>query len=219
MPGVVCLQGGGEFSAGCSEMDAELLARAPGPVAVIALASPPGEAYRRTNTHGVSHFRRLGAEAFAVPDPRQVDLRDDTLAGVGLVVLPGGSPAGLLQGLATTGLAQALLAHVAAGGSVMGASAGAMVLGSWTLVPDDGFRVARGLGLAAGVVVVPHWDGARADWLKTLDAEVDIALVLGIPEESGILLDGGQLKALGRRPTHVVREGVEVGVGHTMVLP
>lgn len=218
MRGIVCLQGGREFSRGCRDMDAQLLARAPGPVAVIALASPQGEAYRRTNTQGVIHFRRLGAEAFAVPDPREADL-GTRLDGVGLVVLPGGSPARLLQALDVTGLGEVLSAHVAAGGAVMGASAGAMVLGSWTLVPDDGFRVAPGLGLVPGVVVVPHWDGPRADWLKTLDAEVDKALVLGIPEESGILSEEGRLTALGRRPTHAVREGSEVGVGHTIPLP
>lgn len=218
MPGIVCLQGGGEFSSGCHDMDAELLTRAPGPVAVIALASPQGEAYRRTNAFGVSHFRRLGAEAFAIPDPREVDL-GQSLEGVALVVLPGGSPVELLQGLERTGLDEVLVAYVGAGGSVMGASAGAMVLGSWTVLPDDGFRVVPGLGLAPGVVVVPHWDGLRADWLKTIDAEVDNALVLGIPEESGILLEDGQLTALGQRPTHAVREGVEVGVGHTIRLP
>lgn len=219
MPGIVCLQGGGEFSSACDEMDAELLALTSGAVAVIALAAPPGEAYRRAGAHGVSHFRRLGADAFEVPDPRQVDLREGALEGVGLVVLPGGSPAGLLQGLERTGVDALLIEHAAGGGAVMGASAGAMVLGSWTVVPDDGFRLAPGLGLAPGVVVVPHWKGPRADWLKTLDDEVDNALVLGIPEESGILLENGQLRALGRRPTVIVREAVEVGVGHTIPLP
>jgi cyanophycinase-like exopeptidase len=218
MPGLICLQGGGEFSAGCRDMDLQVLARAPGPVAVIALASPQGDAYRRTNAHGVSYFRRLGAEAFAVPDPREEDV-GDTLRGVGLVVLPGGSPSGLLAGLETTDLGDRLREHVAGGGAVMGASAGAMVLGTWTVLPDDGFRVAPGLGLAERVVVVPHWRGPRADWHKAIDGAVDKALVLGIAEESGILLDDGALSALGQRPSLAVREDVVVGVGHTIRLP
>ena len=215
MAGLVCLQGGGEFSAACREMDAALVARAPGPVAVVALASAPGEQYRRASTHGVSHFRRLGAEAYAVPDPREEQL-GGALEGVGLVVLPGGSPTRLLEGLRETGMAEALAEHVAAGGAVMGASAGAMVLGSWTVLPEGRLRVVAGLGLAEGVLVVPHWSGPRADWLKTVDAEVDDCLVLGIPEESGVLVENGQITALGRYPTYAVREGVEVGVGDTL---
>jgi cyanophycinase-like exopeptidase len=218
MPGLICLQGGGEFSAGCYEMDAELLARVPGPVAVIALASPPGEGYARANAHGVSHFRRLGAEAFAVPDPREEEI-GDTLRGVGLVVLPGGSPKALLEGLDTTGLAERLRAHVEAGGGVMGASAGAMALGSWVVLPDARFRLVPGLGLAQDVVVVPHWNGPRANWLKAINARVDNGLVLGIPEESGILLENGELTAVGKRATHLVREELDVGVGHTIRMP
>jgi cyanophycinase-like exopeptidase len=218
MPGIVCLQGGGELSPGCREMDLALLARVPGPVAVLPLASPPGEAYRRTCSHGVSWFRRLGAEAFAVPDPREEDLRA-TLEGVALVVLPGGSPAVLMTGLAETGAGQAVVDHVAAGGAVMGASAGAMALGSWTVLPDDGFRVVPGLGLAPGVVVVPHWDGPRPRWLKTIEREVDNGLVIGIPEESGILLEKGRLTGLGKRPSRLVREDREVGVGRTIRRP
>jgi cyanophycinase-like exopeptidase len=218
MPGIVCLQGGGELSPGCRDMDLALLARAPGPVAVVALASPQGEVYRRTCSHGVSWFRRLGAEAFAVPDPREEPL-GATLDGVGLVVLPGGSPSTLMDALEKTGFGAALVDHVTAGGAVMGASAGAMALGEWTVLPDAGFRVVPGLGLAPRVAVVPHWDGPRADWLKTLDREVDKGLIIGIPEESGILLEKGRLTGLGQRPSCLVREDREVGVGRTIRRP
>src|SRR5689334_3904333 len=98
MTGIVCLQGGGEFSPGCREMDLALLAKAPGPVAVAALASPEGSGYRRTCAHGVSWFRRLGAEAFAVPDPRE-EPDATVLDGIALVVLPGGSPSTLMSAL------------------------------------------------------------------------------------------------------------------------
>jgi cyanophycinase-like exopeptidase len=218
MPGIVCLQGGGEFSPGCREMDLDLLARAPGPVVVVALASAQGEAYRRTCSHGVSWFRRLGAEAFAVPDPREEPV-GRSFDGVALVVLPGGSPSTLVAGLEESGVGPLLREHVAAGGAVMGASAGAMALGEWVVLPDDGFRVVPGLGLAPRVAVVPHWDGPRAKWLKTLDREVDKGLILGIPEESGILLENGRLTGLGKRSSYAVREGREVGVGRTIRRP
>lgn len=217
MPGIVCLQGGGELTPACAEMDAALLERVRGPVAVVSLASPPGTAYARTNAQGVSHFRRLGAEALDVPDPRVVPL-GPILQGVGLVVLPGGSPARLAAALRETGLGEAVARHVAGGGAVMGASAGAMLLGSWAVLPDDGFRVVPGLGLAEGVAVVPHWDGPRPDWLEALGREAPEAQVLGIPERSGVVLDAGRLTALGSSPTQLVREGREVGVGRTIGL-
>lgn len=219
MGGVICLQGGGEFSAACSVMDAELLERAPGPVAVLALAARSGAEYDRAAAHGVSHFRRLGADAFVVPDPRQPGAREEdaalALEGVALVVLPGGSPSRLLGALEASGLDEVLRAHVQAGGAVMGASAGAMVLGSWTVLPEEGPSLAPGLGLAGDVVVVPHWRGARDDWL----AVIGEGLVLGLPEESGVLIEDGRMTAVGVRDVRLVREGAALSVGHTLPAP
>lgn len=219
MAGLVCLQGGGEFSPACRDMDATLLGRAPGPVAVLALASRPGAEHDRAAAHGVSHFRRLGAEAFAVPDPRQPGAREGdaarALEAAGLVVLPGGSPSRLREALLATGLDEVLRGHVAAGGAVMGASAGAMVLGSWTVLPEEGPSLAPGLGLAKGVVVVPHWHGARDDWL----AVIGEGLVLGLPEESGVLIEHGQMTAVGVRDVRMIREEADLGVGHTQPAP
>jgi cyanophycinase-like exopeptidase len=219
MAGLVCLQGGGELSAACHDMDAELLARAPGPVALLALAARPGAEHDRAAANGVSHFRRLGADAFALPDPRRPGAREGdaarALEGVGLVVLPGGSPSRLLEALVSTGLDEALRAHVGAGGAVMGASAGAMVLGSWTVLPEEGPSLAPGLGLAAGVVVVPHWHGARDDWL----AVIGEGLVLGLPEESGVIIEDGRMTAVGARDVRLIRERADLSVGNTLPAP
>ncbi|HUR13498.1 MAG TPA: Type 1 glutamine amidotransferase-like domain-containing protein [Mycobacteriales bacterium] len=219
MAGLVCLQGGGEFSAACHDMDAAILERAPGPVAVVALAARPGAEHDRAAAHGVSHFRRLGADAFVVPDPRAQGARDGdaarALEGVGLVVLPGGSPSRLLSALITTGLDDALRTHVAAGGAVMGASAGAMVLGTWTVLPEEGPSLAPGLGIAAGLVVVPHWRGAREEWL----AVIGEGLVLGLPEESGVIVEDGRMTAVGVRDVRLVRERADLSVGHTLQAP
>jgi len=210
--GFVCLQGGGEFSRGCREMDAYLLARAPGPVAVVALASAPGREYSRAQANGARHFRALGAEVLDVPDPRghPVDLTP-----VGLVVLPGGSPSRLRAGLAATGVGAALRRHVAGGGAVMGASAGAMLLGAWTVLPEEGPRLDTGLGLVPGVVVVPHWTGERDSWLEVITT----GTVLGLREESGALVENGVLTAMGQAGVRIVRQGIEVGVGSTYALP
>ncbi|MCW2606485.1 MAG: hypothetical protein JWO60_1178, partial [Frankiales bacterium] len=98
MTGLLCLQGGGEFSAGCRDMDALLLARAAGPVVVTALAGEVGREHDTANANGVRHFRALGADVEAAPDVR-VDPAGAlaALRRARLLVLPGGSPSRLLE--------------------------------------------------------------------------------------------------------------------------
>ena len=204
----VLLQGGGEFSAACLPMDAALVAAVGGPVVVTALAGAPGREHDTANRHGVAHYRAAGADdVSAAPDVRSDP--EGALAALRrarLVVLPGGSPSRLLEALTSTGLAEVLAVLLADGGAVMGSSAGAMVLGEWTVLPEGRARVARGLGLVPGVLVVPHWSGPRGDWLRAVDAGVPAdTVVLGIPEESGVLVQDGRLRSVGRAPTRLVR--------------
>lgn len=227
MSGTVCLQGGGEFGPGCRGMDAELVRRAAGPVAVTALAAEPGADYRTGTDHGVQHFRGLGATAVAVPD-----VRDDpagalrALDGVRLLVLPGGSPSRLLAALRDSPVGQRAADLVADGGVVMGASAGAMVLCGWTVLPDrsgpHGMAVVPGLGVVDGVLVVPHWSGggSRGDWLRAIGAEVpEDTVVLGLPEQSGVLVHGGALTAVGQSPTRLVGQERDLPPGTTWRTP
>ena len=213
----VLLQGGGEFSPGCQDMDRQLLAVAPGPVVVTSLAAAPGHQYRTTNGEGVDHFRACGAEDVSGAP----DVREDApgalaaLQRARVVVLPGGSPARLLTALQETGAGQLLAELLRAGGAVMGASAGAMVLGGWTVLPERGLHVVPGLGLVPGVAVVPHWSGEHGDWLAALAAVPAPPQVLGLPEESGVLLHEGTATAVGQHPTTVVG-GPEVAVGQEL---
>jgi cyanophycinase-like exopeptidase len=195
-------------------MDAYVLSRAQGPVMVMALAAAQGKEYDRANSHGVAHFRELGAEAYSVPDPREQTVTD-VVRDAGLVVLPGGSPARLLNGLRETGLDEVLREQHEAGQAVLGASAGAMVLCEWTVLPEEGPRIADGLGLASGMVVVPHWHGARDDWLSVIDR----GTVLGIAEESGVVIENGVMTAVGHRDVRIVREETDLRVGNTRAAP
>ena len=222
MSGVVCLQGGGEFAPGCRAMDADLVRRAGGRVVVSALAGTVGRDYRTATDNGVRHFRAVGArEVVAAPDAREdPDGALAALASALLLVLPGGSPSRLLSALQDTGAGQVVADRLAAGALVMGSSAGAMVLGEWTVLPDGrggaGMQVVRGLGLVPGVLVVPHWSGgsSRGDWLRAVEAGVpDDILVLGIPEESGVLVDADGMTSVGQTPTTLVREQREMALG------
>ena len=221
MTGFVCLQGGGEFSAGCLPMDADLVARAPGRVVVSALAGTPGRDYATATANGVRHFLEAGAaDVVAAPDVRHDEAGAlAALRSAALVVLPGGSPARLLETLCTTGAGAAVAGVLAAGGSVMGASAGAMVLCGWTLLPGPaGLPLARGLALVPELLVVPHWTGEKGRDAWTQAARQSPAVAIGLPEESGVVLEAGVLTAVGLRPSHLLGEGRDLVPGQTFTL-
>ena len=224
----VWLQGGGEFSPGCRVMDKPLIDAADGPIVVTALAGSVGRDYRTASDNGVRHLRALGAsDVVAAPDVREQPASAlEVLRTARVIVLPGGSPSRLLAALTTSPVGQLLAELLAAGGSVMGASAGAMVLCPWTVLPDrrgaEGMGIERGLGLVPGVLVLPHWSGgsSRADWLRAIkDGVPDDIAVLGLPEESGVVVRDGVLTAVGRRSTTLVNEARDVVVGQSWRVP
>ena len=216
--GTVCLQGGAEFGPLCHEMDADLLARADGPVVVSALAGTPGGDYRTASENGVRHFRALGAQdVVAAPDARQDrDAALEVLRRARLLVLPGGSPSRLLGALRSTGVDRVLTDLLADGGVVSGSSAGAMVLGGWTVLPDaaaasaaGGPSVEPGLGVVPDVLVLPHWTArGRADWVAAVERTVPPELLLlGIPEQSGVVVENGTMRAVGAQGSVLLRSG------------
>ena len=227
-PGTVCLQGGREFQPDCLPMDAAVLAAAgPGRVVVLASAGRRGRDYAQAGSNAVRHYRAAGAtDAVVAPDPR-----DDpegavaALTGARVVVLPGGSPTSLHAALMTDGAptpaGRQVLATLAAGGAVMGSSAGAMVLCARTVLPDSGRRVVAGLGVVPGVLALVHWSGPGGGW-ESLGGD---AVLLGLPEASGLLVRGEpdgsrRLTAVGVSPSGVRASGAwtRVPVGESVTL-
>lgn len=225
---MLCLQGGAEFGEQCRAMDADLLVRAEGgPVVVSALAGAEGREYRVAGEHGVRHFSSLGAADVSVaPDVRED--REAALAALRrarLLVLPGGSPSRLLDVLKATPVGDLVGELLADGVVVMGSSAGAMVLCAWTVLPDRrgprGPAVVRGLGLVERLLVVPHWSGgsSRGEWLRAVDHAVpDDVQVVGLPEQSGVLVDGCALTAVGAQPTRLVTQERTLALGETRTI-
>jgi cyanophycinase len=216
--GTVCLQGGGEFSPGYRPVDADLLARADGPVVITALAGAVGREYATAGANGLRHFRALGADDVVVAP----DVREDPAGALAalrrarLLVLPGGSPGRLLGLLQETEVGQVVRDLLAAGGVVSGSSAGAMVLGSATVLPDRGLAVVPALGVVPGTLVLPHWSGARGrgDWLRAVESGAPAGTrVLGIAEDSGVVLDATGARAVGRSPVELVGTGTTVPPG------
>jgi cyanophycinase-like exopeptidase len=220
--GTVCLQGGGEFSPACREMDAALVRRAGGRVVVSALAAAVGHDYGTATANGVRHLRALGADVKGAPDAREEPERAlAVLRTARLLVLPGGSPARLLSALHDTGAAGVVSEVLADGGVVMGASAGAMVLCGWTVLPDrrasdGGPAVVRGLDVVPGVVVLPHWSPAadRPEWTAAVRRAAPAATtVLGLAEESGVLVEGATWTPVGRSAARLVDSQRDLPLG------
>ena len=189
--GALCLQGGAEFGDGCRDMDAAVLEVAPpGPVAVVPLAPAPGFERRTTGEHATSYYRSLTDREIVVTEDA------DTVRAAALVVLPGGSPSRLLNALQVNGIDAALRDVLARGGAVSGASAGAMVLGPLTVLPERGrARVVAGLDLSP-YCVVPHWTG-DSRWVDALRGQSPEVAVLGLPEQTSVLVTADGERELG----------------------
>ncbi len=207
--GALCLQGGRELTAPCDEMDRAVLDRCSGTVVVLAGAARPGSDYAGASARTVAHYRRLGADVEVVPDPRDghaaalAALHDE----VGLVVLPGGSPGGLLDVLtvrpssAASTVAERLVAMWEAGTVISGASAGAMVLCSRTATPDRSGGLAAGLDLVSGVAI-PHWSpGSERRW------SLPDSLLWGLPECGGVLIENESMIGVGQGTASVRVDG------------
>lgn len=213
MTGPVVLVGSGEFLQGMTALDREMLTsigRARPRVAILPTASAPdGETiFRRWIDLGMEHFSALGAEVEPVLVRTREEADDDGAAqAIGeadLVYLSGGKPGHLRTALDGSRTAAALRAAHERGAVIAGCSAGAMVLAArqpefrrrmlpWPL------RWRSGLGLVAGVAVLPHYDA----WpepvvaVMALQAPSDVA-VLGIDEDTAIVGRDGAWQVHGR---------------------
>lgn len=188
-----CLQGGSEFQPGCEEMDAAVLAAAPGPRVVVApFAVRPGRDRDQVGAAASRWYCDLGCEDLRVA----LDEEDDkAFADADVVVLPGGSPARLLSALQPH--APALRALAEGGTALIGAGAGAMVLCRWTVLPEGRPSVKPGLGLVDVDLVLPHYGGSDA-WLRWARADLPAGSVaLGLPERSGVIVDGTHRRSAG----------------------
>lgn len=203
MSGLICLQGGAEFGTPCIDMDLQVLARSPaGAVVVMAGAASPGREHSAATRNAMRHYSKLtDREVVGAPDPRR-DLGGtmSALEGAGLVVLPGGSPRRLLDVL-ELGIGHRLRELHEAGCSLSGASAGAMVLCSHTMVPGEG--ITAGLGLVDGIAI-PHFDGT--DWWD-LDLPGEVVR-WGLPECGGILVTDDSIEPTGSGEAMRMTDGV-----------
>lgn len=211
------LVGSGEFTPAMEAIDREILAGiGPAPTVVILPTAAAGEDPEDWALRGVKHFMRLGARSVGLMvlershahDPNNVEV----IRRADLLYISGGKTARLLDALEGSPLWEGFLRARADGAWLVGSSAGAMALGDWALVhrPEDGDGTPTqwmpGLGMLQGLAVVPHFDAwAEADGLTEQIA--DACTVLGVDEETALLLDGDAAHVAGRGQVRVFRDG------------
>ncbi len=194
----VCLQGGAEFRPGCEEMDSRMI---PGGetdrdlILVAPFAARPGGERRAAGENARRWYLALGARRVEVAWEEGAEF-SELLATAGLLVMPGGSPERLLGALSPS--ADALRLALEQGTAISGASAGAMVLCRWTVLPGSPTRVTRALSLVPVDLVLPHFRGGT-QWIEPARRILpEDAVVLGIPERSGVLVrPDGSLESAG----------------------
>ena len=191
--GLIALVGGNEFRSNCDSMDRLLLdatgAERPGVAIIPTAAAEQNPSMAAAN--GVSHFERLGADAWPLMvlssddagDPKIVSRLDDA----DLVYLTGGDPGHLLDVLAGSALLCGLKRALQRGAVVAGSSAGAMVMGSWMDFCD--WRPA--LGVVPNIAVLPHHERSDLDATATrLSGALPSGVsVLGVDVETGCIYD------------------------------
>jgi cyanophycinase len=205
------LVGSGEFTPAMEDIDREILATLPKhPRVVILPTAAAGEDPEDWAYRGVEHFTRLGAQSVALMvlnwSHAENPVHVAEVERADLVYLSGGKPARLLSALEGSPLWRGMLLARKRGGWIVGSSAGAMVLGDWTLVhaPGSGHGTPTtwtiGLGILQGMAVVPHYDF----WTEADDLAREIegsCTVFGIAEDTAVLLDEGEGRVLGRAPS------------------
>lgn len=171
-PGPLALVGSGEYTTAMETTDSMLLSllkhATPTRVVVIPTASglEPGMP-QRWNDMGVQHFQALGAEVTPLPLINRSDAQDPqvvaALQGADLYYFSGGNPEYVIQTLRDTPAWDVIYAAHQEGAVLAGCSAGAMLLGSYTIsirsvVGGNTPRWLPALGVAAGLAIMPHFD-------------------------------------------------------------
>lgn len=220
MPGTICLQGGKEFGSSCRELDLDVLTETPmGPIVVLAGAAAPGSQYEKASRSAARYYGNLsGDPAVPAPDPR-TELAGclAALAQAELIVLPGGSPTELLRvlvALADGAVGEALRARHAAGATISGASAGAMVLCAQMWAADADRSIVAGLGLVPGLALPHHQPGSegRAGTPTELP-------VWGLPECGGVIITAAGVTAAGAGSPVMAQHGQVIEVPRDTPMP
>ena len=200
MAGAIVLVGGDEFRSGCQDMDRNILASTgkDSPRVIIVPTAAVG-GLQKAADNGVEYFSSLGAqaEALMIRDGRQASDPQyvNRLRGASVLYFAGGSPDILLAALRGSTLLHRIITGIREDLTVVGSSAGAMVLGGQLKSPRTGDWTG-GLGLLPNVAVFPHHERANKEETANADAPEGVTII-GIDSMTGCSVSEGAWTVLG----------------------
>jgi cyanophycinase len=205
--GPLALVGGDELKPGNEPIDRVLAAAATGGEAFVVATAAARQGAEQAVRNAQAWFAGLGVEMSELPATKAAHVRDrDNVARARagrLFYLVGGDPGLVPKLLRGSPLWAAIVEAWRDGAALAGSSAGAMAMGSWTLVRermpgDDRRRYGDALNLVPRIAVLPHFDTFGKNWVPSAleRAPVDTTLV-GIDERTGAVWIGGGWQALG----------------------
>lgn len=177
------------------------------------------EAYNECYEWLTGVFRPLGVTCFEMwtdlDDKRLEDLRCFSAVYIG-----GGNTFHLLKKLKDTKFSELLSQYISEGGIVYGGSAGGIILGSHIetcALNDDnttGMMDYSGLGCIGSYAIHCHYERGQEGFIHSLTSKWNKP-VIALSEETGIAVQGNQIKVIGKQPAHVFdgKNTFEIGVG------
>jgi cyanophycinase len=224
--GPLALAGSGEYTPAMETTDRFLLSqldqREAARVVVIPTASAlEAGAPERWNRMGVEHFTALGAQVTPLPLLTRDDAHDPqiiaTLGAADFYYFSGGDPQYLVETLQDTPAWETIRTSYIAGAALGGCSAGAMMLGGYTLavrelMSGQSPQWPPALRLLPNIAVMPHFDrvaqfvGEELFQAIVASAPAGIALV-GIDEDTALVRDTtGDWRVMGRQGVTIFNE-------------
>lgn len=195
--GYILLEGGAEFTGRMDLADRRALEVVGGVgarISIIPTAAAPDRNHEKAGENGVKWFRQLGADNVQwFPLVDKVSANAPAIARAlrrsDFIFLLGGFPRYLADTLRDSLCWEAMLTAEQRGACLAGSSAGAMVLCERYYDPWHQ-AMADGLGLCAGICVVPHHDTYGGDWIPTVAKLFPEGVIIGIDEQTGMLGEG-----------------------------
>ncbi len=204
--GMLALVGGDEFNPGNEEQDRMLAAAARPGAAYVVPTAAARQGPEQAVAHATRWFRQFGLALEELPVLKRADANSKELAQRaregGFFYLVGGDPGLVAQVLAGSRVWTAMFEAWRGGASLAGSSAGAMALGSQTLIratwPNRfNRRPTEALGVVPDTAVLPHFDTFGHRWIESAQRELPRATLLGIDERSAAVWGGGKWRATG----------------------
>jgi len=214
VPGVLALVGGDEFNPGNEQQDRMLAEAArPGPAFVVPTAAAR-QGPEKAVAHATRWFKQFGLNLQALPVLKRADANSKDLAALartgGFFYLVGGDPGLVAQVLRSSRVWRAIFEAWLQGSSLAGSSAGAMALGSHSLIratwPNRfNRRPTEALGLVPELAVLPHFETFGHRWVESAEKELPGATLLGVDERSAAVWIKNEWLACGPGSVTVIK--------------